>query len=122
VALGPEVPALFSDDEGLAAELAGHAEAEQDPLWRLPLWRPYERWLKSEIADLGNVAGEGAEGHFAGAVTAALFLARFVTETPAHAHLDLFAWNHDSRPGRPVGGEAMAMRALYALIEARFGG
>ena len=119
VALGPELPALFSDDEELAADLVRHAEAEEDPLWRLPLWRPYERWLKSEIADLANVAGEGPEGRFAGAVTAALFLARFVTATGAHAHIDLFAWNHESRPGRPAGGEAMAMRALYALIEAR---
>ncbi len=118
MALGPELPALFSDDEALAADLAGHAAATEDPLWRLPLWRPYAKRLDSEVADLSNVSGD----RFAGAVIAALFLARFVTETDVWAHIDLFAWNDKARPGRPVGGEAMAMRALYALIEERFGG
>jgi leucyl aminopeptidase len=118
VALGPELPALFTADDTLAADLARHSEAAEDPLWRLPLWAPYAKRLESQIADLNNVS----EGGHAGAVTAALFLSRFVTETPVYAHLDLFAWNDKARPGRPLGGEAMAMRALFALIEERFGG
>ncbi|MCH7930532.1 MAG: leucyl aminopeptidase family protein [Proteobacteria bacterium] len=118
VALGPDVPALFTPDDALAADLIRNAAAECDPVWRLPLWAPYRELLDSEVADINNVA----ESALAGAVVAALFLKEFVTETPAWAHLDMMAWNLKARPGRPVGGEAMALRALYALIRERFGG
>ncbi|WP_199699100.1 leucyl aminopeptidase family protein [Oleomonas cavernae] len=116
VALGPELPALFTPDDELAAALADHAFEQRDPLWRLPLWAPYDKGLESKVADLNNVS----DGPFAGAITAALFLKRFVTETTTWAHLDLFAWTAKPGPGRPVGGEAMVVRALFALIAERF--
>ncbi len=114
-ALGPELPALFSPDEGLAAELLAAGEAEADPLWRLPLWKPYRRLLDSKVADIVSAS----DSPFAGAITAALFLQEFVAPATPWAHLDLFAWNPASRPGRPEGGEALALRALYRLIEKR---
>lgn len=117
VALGPDVPAMFTPDDTLAEELAVHAGAEADPLWRLPLWAPYREMLASKVADLNNVA----DGPFAGAITAALFLKEFVTEARRWVHLDMMAWNAKARPGRPVGGEAMGLRALFALIRARYG-
>jgi leucyl aminopeptidase len=116
VALGPDVPPFFTDDDALAAELAGHAAAENDPLWRLPLWRPYEKMLESKVADLNNV-GSGGQ---AGAITAALFLRRFV-EAPSWLHLDIFAWSPSAKPGRPEGGDCMSARALYAMLAARYG-
>ena len=94
-----------------------HGREQLDPLWRLPLHAPYLSYMKSPVADLANASSKA----FAGAITAALFLKEFVKQTPAWAHLDLFAWNDDNRPGRPRGGEAMALRPLLALIEARFG-
>jgi leucyl aminopeptidase len=115
VALGPEVAPFFTDDDALADELGRAAAAENDPLWRLPLWRPYEAMLDSKLADLNNV---GAGGH-AGAITAALFLQRFVT-TKAWLHFDIFAWTPAARPGRPEGAECQAARALYALLCARY--
>ena len=118
VALGTELPALFTPDDALAADLLRHAAVEQDPLWRLPLWAPYRAQLDSKVADLNNIS----DGPFGGAITAALFLEHFVTETAAWAHLDMMAWNLKARPGRPVGGEAMGLRALFAMIEERFGG
>ena len=117
VALGPELPALFCNDDGLAADLTRHAEAEADPMWRLPLWQPYRRRLDSRIADLNNIS----DGPFAGAVTAALFMQEFVGKDIPWAHFDLFAWNPYGRPGRPEGGEAQVIRAVYALIAERFG-
>ncbi len=117
VALGTELPALFTPDDALAADLLRHAAVEQDPLWRLPLWAPYRAQLDSKVADLNNIS----DGPFGGAITAALFLEHFVTETAAWAHLDMMAWNLKARPGRPVGGEAMGLRALFAMIEERFG-
>ena len=92
-------------------------EVEGDPLWPLPLWVGYDDELASRIADLNNVAA----GPFAGAIMGALFLKRFVTATPAWLHVDLYAWNPKERPGRPVGAEAQAVRALYALVRERFG-
>jgi leucyl aminopeptidase len=109
---------MFCNDERLAGDLMRHAEAQGDPLWRLPLWQPYANRLDSKVADLNNVA----DGPHAGAITAALFLERFVGKATPWIHLDLFAWNDKPRPGRPEGGEAMAIRALYALIAERFGG
>jgi len=110
------LPALFTDDEGLATDLARSARAEADPLWRLPLWRPYRALLDSSIADIDNVGS----GRYGGAITAALFLQDFVTNTRAWAHLDLYAWNDKAQPGRPAGGEAMCLRALYALLTERY--
>jgi leucyl aminopeptidase len=117
-ALGPELPALFSQDEALAADLLRAGEAVQDPLWRLPLWRPYRKMLKSSIADINNVS----DSAFAGAITAALYLQEFVAKETCWAHIDTYAWNASNRPGRPEGGEALGLRALYSLIDGRFGG
>ena len=118
VALGPDIPPFYTHDEDLASDLARHAERVGDPLWRLPLWAPYEQMIESKIADINN-AGQGG---FAGSVTAALFLDRFVPKTVPWVHADIYAWNPSSRPGRPEGGEAQSIRALFALIEERFGG
>jgi len=115
VALGPDVPPFFTDDDGLADELMKCAAAENDPLWRLPLWRPYEAMLESKVADINNVGG--SQG---GAITAALFMRRFVT-AKSWLHVDVFAWTASAKPGRPEGGECQAARALYALLAARYG-
>jgi len=115
VALGPDVPAFFTDDDELAGELSGCAAAENDPLWRLPLWRPYEAMLESKVADINNVGGSNG-----GAITAALFMRRFVA-AKSWLHIDLFAWTPAAKSGRPEGGECQAARALYALIAARYG-
>ncbi len=116
-ALGPELPALFTQDDALAAELLAAAGAEADPLWRLPLWAPYRKLLDSKVADVNSAP----ESPFAGAITAALFLREFVPEGTAWAHLDLYAWNAWARPGRPEGGEAMALRAIFRMLEGRYG-
>ncbi len=116
VALGPELPAFFTPDDDLARELSEAGDAVHDPVWRLPLWQPYTDLFKSRIADLNN-AGEDRLG---GAITAALFLERFAEGVDAWVHLDMFAWNKKARPGRPVGGEAQAVRALFNVIEGRF--
>jgi leucyl aminopeptidase len=117
VALGPELPAVFSGDEALAA-LAQQCGAQQaDPLWPLPLWDSYDEDLSSRIADLGNASTSG----FAGAIVGALFLRRFVADPLRWLHVDLYAWNARERPGRPAGAEAQAVRALYALIRQRYG-
>jgi len=115
-ALGPQLPPFFTDDEALAADLARHALTEGDPLWRLPLWKPYAEALDTEIADVKNDPDGWAQ---AGAVTAALFLQKFAPPG-AWAHFDIFAWNPKSAPGRPTGGEAQAIRALYALLRERY--
>ncbi|HEX9463550.1 MAG TPA: leucyl aminopeptidase family protein [Alphaproteobacteria bacterium] len=112
VALGPELPALFSNDDTLAALLQRHAAAEADPLWRLPLWRPYRARLDSKVADINNIS----DGPFAGAITAALFLQEFVPAGTPWAHFDLFAWNPSGRPGRPEGAEAQTLRAVFRTI------
>ncbi|MFQ5534461.1 MAG: M17 family metallopeptidase [Sphingomonadales bacterium] len=116
VALGPDLPALFTDDGSLATDLTRIAAQQDDPVWRMPLWRPYAQGLKSKIADLNNIS----DGPFAGAVTAALFLDHFVSDATSWAHLDVFGWVAKANPGRIPGGEAMAMRAVYALIAERF--
>jgi leucyl aminopeptidase len=116
VALGPEVPPFFTDDDELADALMRHAAAQNDPLWRLPLWRPYEAMLESKVADINNVGSGG----LAGAITAALFMRRFVT-AKSWVHFDVFAWTPAAKPGRPEGGECQAARALYALLAERYG-
>ena len=117
VALGTELPAYFTPDDKLAAELDKQARNHTDPMWRLPLWKPYREMMNSDVADINN-AGSGG---YAGAITAALYLQDFVTKTRSWVHLDMMAWNLKSRPGRPQGGEAMGLRALFRLIEARYG-
>ena len=117
VALGPELAALFCNDDVLAGALLDAAGAEEDPMWRMPLWRPYRKMIDSKIADLNNVS----ESPHAGAVTAALYLQEFVEPGIPWAHLDVMAWNPQSRPGRPEGAEATALRALYAHIAGKFG-
>jgi leucyl aminopeptidase len=116
VALGPDVPPFFTDDDELADQLVARGAAEADPLWRLPLWRPYDEMLESKVADINNV-GSGGQ---AGAITAALFMRRFVT-AKSWVHFDVFAWNARAKPGRPEGGECQAARALYALLAERYG-
>jgi leucyl aminopeptidase len=117
VALGPELAALFCNDDALARGLLDAAETEEDPMWRMPLWRPYRKMIDSKIADINNVS----ESPHAGAVTAALYLQEFVEPGIPWAHLDVMAWNPQSRPGRPEGAEATALRALYTHIAQSFG-
>jgi leucyl aminopeptidase len=117
VALGPQLPALFANDDALASELVAAGAQVDDPVWRLPLWAPYHDMLKSSLADMVN----SADGGFAGAITAALFLEKFVPTGVPWAHFDTFAWNNASRPGRPKGGEALALRASWAMLRSRFG-
>lgn len=115
-ALGPDLPALFSNHDGWADALQVQSRAQHDPLWRLPLWAPYRRMLRSDQADLLNAAA----APLGGAITAALFLESFVPAGVPWLHLDLFAWNLEERPGRPKGGEAQGLRALFALLSQRF--
>jgi leucyl aminopeptidase len=117
VALGPELPPFYTDDDALAAKVAQHAAAENDPLWRLPLWRPYEAMLESKTADINNVSTSS----FAGSITCALFMKRFVEAAKAWLHLDIYAWTPSAKPGRPEGGECQAARAMYALLKERYG-
>lgn len=117
VAVGPDLPALFANDDTLAAQVAAAGAQVDDPTWRLPLWDGYADMLKSDIADINN-AGEGG---FAGAITAALFLKRFVPDDTPWLHLDTFAWRPASKPGRPKGGEALGLRAVFALLQQRYG-
>ena len=116
IALGPDLPALFSNDDELAQGLSRHSREVRDPLWRMPLHEPYDDMLASPVADVAN----SASSSHAGAVTAALFLRRFVPDGVPWAHFDLMAWNQRARPGRPVGGEAMALRATWAWMEERY--
>jgi leucyl aminopeptidase len=117
VALGPDLPPFYTDDDQLALDVAKHATAENDPLWRLPLWGPYDAMLDSKVADINNVSSTS----FAGSITCALFLRRFVEAAKAWLHVDVYAWNPKTRPGRPEGGECQAARALYALLTSRYG-
>jgi leucyl aminopeptidase len=117
VALGPELPPYYTDDEALSAELADCAAAENDPLWRLPLWMRYDANLDSKVADLNNIASGG----MAGSIICALFLKRFVSASKSWLHFDIYAWTPTAKPGRPEGGECQAARALYALLAARYG-
>ncbi|WP_411833101.1 leucyl aminopeptidase family protein [Pseudoxanthomonas mexicana] len=116
IALGPDLPALFSNDDALAQDWIEAGLRSRDPVWRMPLWRPYLRYLTSHVADLAN-----AGSRMAGAVTAALYLERFVPADLKWAHLDVYAWNDNDRPGRPAGGEAMALRSAFAMLKARYG-
>lgn len=117
VALGPDLPPFYTDDEGLAADVARHAHAENDPLWRMPLWMPYDSWLDSKTANLNNAPG----GAFAGSITCALFLKRFVEHAKSWLHVDIYGWTPSARPARPEGGECQAARAIYKLLSERYG-
>ena len=117
VALGPDLPPFYTDDDALAGELAAAALDLEDPMWRMPLWRPYDAKLASKVADINNVTSDG----FAGSVTAALFFKRFVEKAAAWAHFDIFAWSPTERPHGPPGGEAQCIRALERVISQRFG-
>ncbi|HRE22300.1 MAG TPA: leucyl aminopeptidase family protein, partial [Rhabdaerophilum sp.] len=118
VALGPDLPPFYTDDETLADAIARTGDAVHDPVWRLPLWKPYRSMFESKVADLNN-AGTGG---FAGSITAALFLQRFVTKAKTWAHFDIYGWTPVAKPGRPEGGEPQAARLVASMIEARFGG
>ena len=115
VALGPELPATFCNNETWMTALDTASEKTRDPLWRMPLWQPYNAMIEPAIADLVNTGGPQA-----GAVTAALFLEHFIPEGQAWIHIDLFAWNPKSRPGRPEGGEAQTLRATLEMLRNRF--
>ncbi len=117
VALGPDLPALFANDETLAEDLLAGGAAVGDPLWRMPLWKPYDEMFSSDIADIGNASDQP----MAGAVTAALFLQKFVPEGLPWAHLDTFAWRSSGKPGRPKGGDALGVRAAWHMLRARYG-
>ena len=116
IALGPDLPALYANDDALANDWLAAGQREFDPLWRMPLWRPYLRYLTSGIADIAN----GSSSPMAGSVTAALYLERFVPEGQKWAHVDVYSWNDSDRPGRPAGGEAQGLRAAFAMLKARY--
>lgn len=116
VALGPDIPPIFSNDDKTAEDLQKSGEDTNDPVWRLPLWKQYEKMISSDIADLNNSGGS-----FAGAITAALFLQNFVEEDIPWVHIDTYGWNPSAKPGSPKGGEAYAIRASFDMIKKRFG-
>ncbi|HET6943594.1 MAG TPA: leucyl aminopeptidase family protein, partial [Sphingomicrobium sp.] len=117
IALGPDLPALFSSDDALAEDILSAGRAIDDPSWRMPLWDPYEDMLKSDVADLANASSTP----MAGAVTAAMFLKRFVPKDVPWAHFDTYAWRDKGKPGRPKGGEALGLRAVFTAVSARYG-
>jgi leucyl aminopeptidase len=118
IALGPDLPALYSNDDTVADAWLTAGLAQRDPLWRMPLWQPYWRYLGSPIADIAN----SGPSKMAGSINAALYLERFVPAGQKWAHLDVYSWNDTDRPGRPAGGEAQGLRAAFAMLQARAGG
>lgn len=116
IALGPQVIPFYTDDDELAGQIEAAAKAEADPVWRMPLWKPYAEALESEVADLKNDPDAWAQ---AGSVTAALFLQKFAPRGP-WVHFDIFAWNPRGKPGQPAGAEVQAIRGLYRMIRERF--
>jgi leucyl aminopeptidase len=117
VALGPDLPPFYTNDETLALDLARCAKEENDPVWRLPLWPPYDAWLDSKVANVNNAPG----GTFAGSITCALFLQRFVDDAKSWLHVDIYGWTPTAKPARPEGGECQAARAIYKLLGERYG-
>jgi leucyl aminopeptidase len=117
VALGPDLPPFYANDETLAQDVARFANRENDPLWRLPLWPAYDAWLDSKVADLNNAPSGG----FAGSITCALFLQRFVENAKSWLHVDIYGWTPSAKPARPEGGECQAARAIYQLLGERYG-
>lgn len=117
VALGPDLPPFYTNDEKLAQDVARLAKQENDPLWRLPLWPAYDAWLDSKVANINNAPSGG----FAGSITCALFLQRFVEAAQSWLHVDIYGWTPTAKPGRPEGGECQAARAIYRLLSERYG-
>jgi leucyl aminopeptidase len=117
VALGPDLPPFYTHDERLAEDLARCAKQENDPLWRMPLWPAYDSWLDSKVANVNNAPS----GTFAGSITCALFLQRFVEQAKSWLHLDIYGWTPSAKPARPEGGECQAARAIYKLLSERYG-
>ena len=117
VALGPDLPPFYTNDETLAQDVARCAKEENDPLWRLPLWPAYDSWLDSKVANINNAPS----GTFAGSITCALFLQRFVEAARSWLHVDVYGWTPSAKPGRPEGGECQAARAIYKLLGQRYG-
>jgi leucyl aminopeptidase len=117
VALGPDLPPFYTNDETLASDVARLARQENDPLWRMPLWPPYDSWLDSKTATITNAPS----GAFAGSITCALFLQRFVEAAKSWLHVDIYGWTPSAKPGRPEGGECQAARAIYQLLSERYG-
>jgi leucyl aminopeptidase len=116
VALGPDLPPFYTNDETLAADVARFATMENDPVWRMPLWPPYDSWLDSKVATINNAPG----GAFAGSITCALFLQRFVEHAKSWLHFDIYGWTPSAKPARPEGGECQAARAVYKLLGERY--
>ena len=116
VALGPDLPPFYTDDNALADDLTAAAERTADPLWRMPLWQPYQKMLSSKVADINHITSGG----FAGSVTAALFLSRFVENARSWVHFDIYGWTPTAKPWMPVGGEAQCIRALFGAIASRY--
>jgi leucyl aminopeptidase len=116
VALGPDLPPFYTNDEKLALDLARFAKQENDPLWRLPLWPGYDAWLDSKVADINNAPS----GTFAGSITCALFLQRFVEGAKTWLHVDIYGWTPSAKPARPEGGECQAARAIFGLLGERY--
>src|SRR3954454_21072039 len=117
VALGPDLPPFYTDDETLAQDVARLAKQENDPVWRMPLWPAYDSWLDSKVANVNNAPSGG----FAGSITCALYLQRFVEAARSWLHLDIYAWTPTAKPARPEGGECQAARALFKLLGERYG-
>ena len=117
VALGPDLPPYYTNDETLAQDVARFAQEERDPLWRMPLWPAYDAWLDSKVADINNTPSGG----FAGSIICALFLQRFVTDAKSWLHVDIYGWTPSAKPARPEGGECQAARAIYKLLSERYG-
>jgi leucyl aminopeptidase len=117
VALGPDLPAFYATDDAFAADVAAAGLRVHDPVWRMPYWAPYDEMLVSRVADINHVSSGG----FAGSITAALFLKRFVEKARCYAHLDLFAWTPAAKPGRPQGGETQVARAIFEVLRQRYG-
>jgi len=116
IALGPDLPAFFANDDALASEAQAESAEVEDPIWRMPLWDPYDEMLKSDVADMANASNSP----MAGCITAAMFLKRFVPDEIAWAHLDTYAWRDHAKPGRPKGGDALGLRTMQALIKSRY--
>ena len=117
MALGPDLPPFYTNDETLAQDVAACAKQENDPLWRLPLWPAYDAWLDSKVANINNAPS----GTFAGSITCALFLQRFVEHAKSWLHVDIYGWTPSAKPARPEGGECQAARAIYKLLGERYG-
>src|SRR5258707_1710927 len=117
VALGPDLPPFYTNDETLAQDVTRFAKGEQDPLWRMPLWPAYDSWLDSKVADINNTPSGG----FSGSIICALFLQRFVTDAKSWLHVDIYGWTPSAKPARPEGGECQAARAIYKLLSERYG-